>query len=298
MTLRHMTIFVSVHEAGSITKAATALHLAQPSVSQAIKELENYYGISLFDRIGRGIRPTESGKAFYNYALHIVSLFNEMEQTIKNWDSMGIIRIGASITIGTHILPLIIKAYEHQYPNLEIKVIIRQSAAIEQLILEDKIDIALIEAQPKQADILSVPFMEDELCAIVPPNHPLLHIVETTLVDMAQYPFLMRESGSAGRQILEACFELQDIHIQPRWESTSTQAIVKAVSVGLGVAVLPYLLVQKDIEEGNVCQIMLAHPLKRHLNIIYHKNKFLTENMKAFIALCKDIDKLNIHYKF
>ena len=78
MTLRHMTIFVSVHEAGSITKAATALHLAQPSVSQAIKELENYYGISLFDRIGRGIRPTESGKAFYNYALHIVSLFNEI----------------------------------------------------------------------------------------------------------------------------------------------------------------------------------------------------------------------------
>lgn len=294
MTLRHMIIFVAVYEAGSITKAATALHLAQPSVSQAIKELENYYGIGLFDRIGRGIRPTESGKAFYNYALHIVSLFNEMEQTIKNWDSMGILRIGASITIGTHILPLIIKSYEQQYPNLEIKVIVKQSASIEQLILENKIDIALIEAQPEQTDIVSVPFMEDELCAIVPPNHPLLFTGEITLADMTQYPFLMREPGSAGRQILEAYFELQDIHIQPFWESTSTQTIVKAVSVGLGVAVLPYLLVQKDIKAGNVCQVTLTQPLKRHLNIIYHKNKFLTENMKAFIALCKDIDHLNI----
>ena len=294
MTLRHMIIFVAVYEAGSITKAATALHLAQPSVSQAIKELENYYGIGLFDRIGRGIRPTESGKAFYNYALHIVSLFNEMEQTIKNWDSMGILRIGASITIGTHILPLIIKSYEQQYPNLEIKVIVKQSASIEQLILENKIDIALIEAQPEQTDNVSVPFMEEERCAIEPPNHPLLINGEITLADMAQYPFLMREPGSAGRQILEAYFELQDIHIQPLWESTSTQAIVKAVSVGLGVAVLPYLLVQKDIKAGNVCQVTLTQPLKRHLNIIYHKNKFLTENMKAFIALCKDIDHLNI----
>lgn len=287
MTLRHMTIFVSVYECNSITKAASKLHLAQPSVSQAIKELENYYGICLFDRIGRGIRPTESGKSFYNYAIHIVSLFNEMEQTIKNWDFMGVLRIGASITIGTHILPILVKQYEQVYPKLQIKVIIKQSAAIEQLIVEDKIDIALIEAEPEQSDIIAISFMEDHLCAIASKKHPLAQKSTVTLEDMNKYPFLMREQGSAGRQILDAYFSLHNIHVQPLWESSSTQAIVKAVSVGLGVAVLPYLLVEKDIKDGNVCQLNLQQPLKRSLNIIYHKNKFLTDNMKSFIELCQ-----------
>ena len=109
MTLRHLHIFVSVYEHKSITKAANTLHIAQPSVSLAIKELGEYYGVQLFDRIGRGITPTEAAKHLYGYAIHIVSLFNEMEQHIKNWDNIGTLRIGASITIGTHILPELIK---------------------------------------------------------------------------------------------------------------------------------------------------------------------------------------------
>lgn len=100
MTLRHLHIFVSVYEHKSITKAANTLHIAQPSVSLAIKELGEYYGVQLFDRIGRGITPTEAAKHLYGYAIHIVSLFNEMEQHIKNWDNIGTLRIGASITIG------------------------------------------------------------------------------------------------------------------------------------------------------------------------------------------------------
>lgn len=80
MTLRHMKIFVTVYQHSSVTKAAGELHLAQPSVSLAVKELEEYYGIRLFERIGRGIRPTEAGSEFYSYALHIVSLFEDMEK--------------------------------------------------------------------------------------------------------------------------------------------------------------------------------------------------------------------------
>ena len=109
MTLRHMKIFVTVYQHSSVTKAAGELHLAQPSVSLAVKELEEYYGIRLFERIGRGIRPTEAGSEFYSYALHIVSLFEDMEKKIKNWDTLGTIRIGTSITIGTHVLPALIK---------------------------------------------------------------------------------------------------------------------------------------------------------------------------------------------
>ena len=97
---------------------------------------EEYYGVSLFERIGRGITPTEAGKEFYGYAIHIVDLFEEMEKKIRNWDTLGKLRLGASITIGTHILPVLIQRYQKEFAKLRIEVIIDKSAVIEEHILE------------------------------------------------------------------------------------------------------------------------------------------------------------------
>ena len=286
-----MRIFVSVFQKNSITKAAQELHLAQPSVSPAVRELEDYYGIRLFDRIGRHIAPTECGKEFYRYAVHIVSLFNEMEKKMRNWDTFGTLRIGASITIGTHILPVLIHRYQDQFPDLMIEAKVSKSASVEDEIIHNGIDLGLIETQPSHPDLRAVPFMTDSMCAITAPDHPLASVKSISLAELSRFPFLMREKGSAGRKLLDAAFSLQQITVSPRWESTSTQALVKAVAEGLGVSVLPYLIVKKDIEEGTVRQIPLNQPIRRNLNVIYHKSKFLTDNMKSFIELCKKYGK-------
>lgn len=287
MTLRHMKIFVTVFQQDSITGAARELHLAQPSVSLAIKELENYYGLRLFERIGRHISPTEGGKEFYGYAVHIVSLFQEMEKKMKNWDAVGSIRIGTSITIGTHILPALTRRFQREYPKLHLEAIISKSSDIEQHILNNSIDIGLIETQPEHPELTFIPFMEDTMCAIVPCHHPLTRQTDVSLSQLAEYPFLMREHGSAGREILDAALSLQQISVRPVWESSSTQAIVRGVSEGIGVAVLPYLLVERDIREKLVAMVPLTEPIRRNLNIIYHKSKYLTPNMLAFIDLCQ-----------
>ena len=286
MTLRHMKIFVTVFQQGSITGAARELHLAQPSVSLAIKELENYYGLRLFERIGRHISPTEGSKEFYNYAIHIVSLFQEMEKKMKNWDAVGSIRIGTSITIGTHILPALTRRFQRKYPELRLEAFISKSSDIEQHLLNNSIDIGLIETQPEHPELTFTPFMEATMCAIVPCHHPLAGQAEISLPQLAEYPFLMREHGSAGREILDAAFALKQISVRPVWESSSTQAIVRGVSEGIGVAVLPYLLVERDIEEGLVAMVSLTEPIRRNLNIIYHKSKYLTPNMLAFVEMC------------
>lgn len=287
MTLRHMKLFIAVYQNQGVTKAAHQLHLAQPSISLAIRELEDYYGVRLFDRIGRRILPTECGKEFYGYAIHILSLFDEMEKKIKNWDTIGTLRVGASMTIGTHLLPEIIKQFQNTFPSLTIEAVIHTSSTIEQHILNNTIDIGLIENTPNHSDILFEPFMKDSLCAIVPPEHPLTKKNVVTLLELAKYPFLMREKGSAGREILDAHFALEQLSIKPLWESTSTQAIIKGVETGLGIAILPYLLVESNINDGSVKQVSLTKPLQRDLNIIYHKSKYLTSNMKSFISLCK-----------
>lgn len=215
MTLRHMKIFVTVFQQGSITGAARELHLAQPSVSLVIKELENYYGLRLFERIGRHISPTEGSKEFYNYAIHIVSLFQEMEKKMKNWDAVGSIRIGTSITIGTHILPALTRRFQRKYPELRLEAFISKSSDIEQHLLNNSIDIGLIETQPEHPELTFTPFMEDTMCAIVPCHHPLAGQAEISLPQLAEYPFLMREHGSAGREILDAAFALKQISVRP-----------------------------------------------------------------------------------
>ena len=291
MTLRHMRIFVCAFQHSSITKAAEELHLAQPSVSLAVKELEEYYGIRLFERMGRRIYPTEAGKEFYGYALHIVSLFDDMEKRIKNWDTLGVLRVGTSITIGTHILPQLVKRYQHRYPDIRIEVVISNSSDIEEHVLNNTVDLGLIETQPEHPTIHALPFMRDELCAIVPCQSPLAEQDSVTLSQLAEYPFLMREKGSAGREILDLCFSMRQLSVQPLWESTSTQAIVKGVEEGIGVAVLPYLLVERDIKEKVVRMLPFEEPLVRDLNVIYHQSKFLTHSMSRFIALCQRFGK-------
>ena len=223
---------------------------------------------------------------FYGYALHIVSLFDEMERHVKNWDALGTLCIGTSITIGTHILPALMKSFQALYPDVKVQAVVNNSADIEQNVLNNTIDLGLIETQPEHEDLCSVPFMQDTLCAVVPPDHPLADQDTVTLRELADYPFLMREHGSAGREILDACFSAQQLTVHPCMESSSTQAIVSSVAEGLGVAVLPGLLVERDVRDGLVAVLPISPRLNRNLNVIYHKSKYLTPNMCAFKDLC------------
>ena len=125
MTIRHLKIFLSVCKNNfNTTKTAGELHMTQPAVSLAIKELEQYYGVALFDRIGKRLKIKEAGQRFCEYSAHIISMFDDMEKGMKDWDSFGVIRIGASITIGSQFLPYYAKAFYSRYPGTQIKVTI------------------------------------------------------------------------------------------------------------------------------------------------------------------------------
>lgn len=287
MTLKHMRIFVKVYQNQSITKAAQELHTVQPAVSIAVKELENYYGIPLFDRISRHIYPTEHGKRFYQYALHIVSLFEEMETQIRDWDKLGEFRVGSSITIGTSFLPLRIKEFRGLYPSIHISAHIKNSESIIQYILDNQLDIALVEGSVTHPQIAQEPFLSDHLCLIAAPDHPLAAKDSVTTKELENYDFLLREPGSAGRNMIAGIFAGQNLHIRLIWESTSTQALICGVQNGLGLSVLPYLLVKEELAKGSICNITISDAdLSRKYYIIYHKNKYLTRSALDFINLC------------
>ncbi len=289
MTLRHLKIFVAVCEYGSITHAAEHLFLAQPAVSVAISELEKYYGVPLFDRISRKLYITEAGKHLLEYALHITSLFQEMETEIKNADSLGSLRIGSSITIGTHFMPNFVRNFSSLFPEIKIKVIIQNSKQIENLVLQNDLDFALIEGVLHNKHLISETLMEDELALICGQNHPFAQQEKVPLQELQQQSFLLREPESGTRELFDSTLLTYGVSIEPEWESISTTAIIQAVIQGLGISALPYPLVKNYLQTQQLHRFYLKETdFKRKFFIIYHKNKYLTKSARSFLSICKN----------
>lgn len=289
MTLKHLKIFTVVYQNLNITKAAKLLHMTQPAVSRSIKELEGYYGTCLFDRMNHKLFPTDCGKELYERAMHITNSFDTLEQELKNWDEAGTLRIGASITLGNFIIPDVVARYKKIYPNVEIKVQVSNSANLQKCLLDNTIDLALIEGNISTPNLMSRLIDTDHLCTICPPNHPLKKKKDIYLKDLMEYPLLLREPGSAGRAYIDNVFALQDLSLNPTWESVSTQALVKAVSYNLGISILPFKLIEKDISSHIIDQLTIKdESFIRKNYLVWHKDKYFTKSAKLFIQYCFD----------
>lgn len=288
MTLRHLKIFVTVCETGSATAAGEKLYIAQPSISLALSELEDYYGIKLFDRIAKRLHITEAGKHFLQYATHIVGLFEDMEKEVKNFDAMGFIRIGTSITIGNYLLPDYVAQFKQTHPNMDVKVVIDNSDKIQQYVLSNQVDVGLVEGIVHSTYIVENKFRDDELVLICGNSHLFANQKNINIYKLQQESMILREPGSAGREIFDSMMITHGLEISPAWESTSTQAIVRAVQANLGLSVLPYLLVKDALDRKEISQFTIKGiRFERSFSVIYHRNKFLTESAKDFISLCK-----------
>lgn len=285
MTLRHMKIFVKVCRCKSATEAAEKLGIAQPAVSLAIRELERYYGVRLFDRISHRLFLTEEGKQLLLYAEKIVSLFDEAESGLHNRDFFGMVRIGSSVTVGTCLLPDYVQRFRSQYPKIKVQVTVDNSAAIEKKVLENQLDFALIEGNIHSSSIVCHRFRKDELVLVCGAND-LSCPDELSPEQLAGLPFLLREHGSGTRELFDSALLTRGITVTPEWESISTEALVSAVSHGLGVSVLPLRLVERDLSEGKLKRIHIRGlTLGRYFSRIHHKDKNLSRYVQAFWKL-------------
>jgi len=292
MTIRHLKIFLSVCSNDyNTTRAAEELLMTQPAVSLAIKELEQYYGVVLFDRMGRRLKITECGRKLREYSSHIVAMFDEMEKGMKNWDYFGVIRVGCSITIGSQFLPNYVKAFYSRYPGREVRAIVGPSDQLEEKILDNELDFALIEGFSHIPSLVSEEYMEDSLTVICPADGRFRQGQTITQEEFRRQRFLLREHGSGTRETFDRVIEQAGFTVSPVWEAMSTTALVNAVINGLGIAVIPHRMVVGPLEHKLVTAVKVEGlDFKRKFNIIYHKEKFLTSSAKAFMELCRNYE--------
>lgn len=284
MTIRHLKTFCAVCEEGGITRAAEKLCVAQPSVSQTIGELERYYGVSLFDRVGRRLVLTPEGERLRVKAQEAIASFSEFEEAARDTKARHIIRIGSSVTAGQMVLPRLIAAIETTLDRAECRAIADSAAAVEQLVEEGSLDFALVEGSVSRALAAEAVF-SDRLLAVCSAEMKIKNTLSPS--ELVSLPLLLRRRGSASRDLLDERLSALGLKAQPKLSSSSNSVLLAAAREGLGVAVLPEALVAAELAAGRLKEVRIQGPefSRRWFAVRRQDKKFTPAQQQAYELL-------------
>ena len=284
MTIRHLKTFCAVCEEGGITRAAEKLCVAQPSVSQTIGELERYYGVSLFDRVGRRLVLTPEGERLRVKAQEAIASFSEFEEAARDTNARHVIRIGSSVTAGQMVLPRLIAAIEATLDRAECRAIADSAAAVEQLVEEGSLDFALVEGSVSRALAAEAVF-SDRLMAVCSAGMKIKNTLSPA--ELVSLPLLLRRRGSASRDLFDERLSALGLKAQPKLSSSSNSVLLAAAREGLGVAVLPEALVAADLSAGRLKEVRIQglELSRRWFAVRRQDKKFTPVQQQAFELL-------------
>lgn len=291
MNERKLRIFYEVSKELNMTKAAEKLYVSQPSISQAINDLENDLGVKLFDRIGKKLFLTYEGDTFLKYTRRILNIYDEAIKVIKEMSTLkrGKLKIGASTTIGIYILPDIIGSFSKIYDNIDISLIIENTENIVKLIEENKIDIAFVEGPTHSDEIDVKKFCDDELVFITSKNHPWVRAKKIFQGDIVKEKIILREEGSGTREVFMTALKEKSIDCNIFMELGHTEAIKKAVEAGLGISCISKRCIKDEVNYGKlVVSSIEGLKIKRDLYVIHHKDKYISKTINTFLEFSKE----------
>ncbi len=282
-TIRQLEAFIATAEFKKMSEAAKHLYISQPTISQIISELEKEYQTKLFERSAKELRITPAGSLLLKSAREILAIHKTLEQNMKTINSIRLLRIGATMTVGANIIGKIIQRMNELYPDIDIFVTISNTDQIEQLLLHNELDIALIEGIITNKDLATKPALLDRLCVICGREHPFAGRSMLHAEDLRDQNFILREKGSGTRAIFETFMNIQNIPYHVKWESNSTPAIIDAVSRNLGLGFLSERCVSEKISSGILfhCPIEEIN-LERYFYLCYSRFHPMTSPMQDF----------------
>lgn len=285
MTFEQLRIFAAVAEREHLTQAASALRLTPSAVSAAIKSLENFYGIHLFDRVGRGIRLTREGGLFLHEAKGILAKVKSTEALLAELGNLktGSLDIQASQTIANYWLPQRLLAFSQAYPGIAINVAIGNTASVAAAVVAGDAEFGFIEGFLDEPTLALSPVGADKLVVVASASQKLA--AQCELEDLR---WIMREPGSGTRSVFER--SLRDMGIDPNRLDValvlpSNEALLTAVMSGSCVTALSENIVKPFIENGQLQVVDLDLPLRR-FTLLRHKERHLTAPARKFEPYC------------
>jgi DNA-binding transcriptional LysR family regulator len=279
-----------VVELRSFTKAAEAVLLSQPTVSEHIRSLEEMLGEKLLDRLGRDVLPTPAGQILYRHARRILRLREEAIQAITNYKGQlsGRLIIGASTIPGTYILPKIIGSFKTLYPSIQLMLRISGTGEIVEAVLQGDLEIGLVGSKWKDRRLKAEEIFSDELVLTVYPEHPWRSRKEVAMEEIYGQPFILRERDSGTRMVMSQILEARDFdfsRLRVVAEVSTTQAVVQSIKARIGISILSQQAVQEEIERGALVAVSIRGiHLFRPFYLVQRTNRQLSPLCEAFLV--------------
>jgi DNA-binding transcriptional LysR family regulator len=278
-TVHQLTVFRTVAQHLSYTRAAESLYLSQPAVAQQVKTLEQVLGLRLFTRSGRGIVLTSAGQEFLVHAERLLALLAETTPVVHEIHTLerGSVVIGASTSAGTYVVPPLLGAFHACYPQIHVTLMVAHRHSIEENLLVHQIDLGVmgfIERRERFVVELLRPY---ELVVVASPFHRLAGHSAISLRDLQKETLLMRERESVTRLATELHFAQAGMPIPASLELGNIEATKEGVVAGLGIAVLPHDSVALELAGGDLVVLdVQGFPLQRQWYIVHVKGRRLS----------------------
>ncbi|MBR9973424.1 LysR family transcriptional regulator [Magnetospirillum sulfuroxidans] len=291
MNLHHLRVFHAAAQAGGITAGAARLNLSQPAASREIKELEIRLGVTLLDRSSRGLSLTEAGRDLLDYARRIFALEQAAEARLRDLAGLegGRLLLGASNTIGNHLLPPLLARFAALYPGIEITLLVSNSQQVRQRLDDDQLNLGFVEGPAVGEDVNHRAIGHDRIIAVATIGHPLTLAGTLSATDLADRVAVAREPGSGTRASIDEAYAVLGQTYRPAITVGTAEALKNLLLAG-GMAWVPRLSVLPELRSGRLVELAVADlVIERPLTMIWRKGRTLAPAARAFADLvCED----------
>jgi DNA-binding transcriptional LysR family regulator len=297
MDLRQLEIIRAIAETGSFTAAGEKLHVSQSAISRQILLLEEELGEPVFHRIGRRIRITPAGESLLQLSNRV---FQDLEETVsaisdKQESLRGTMRLVGGMTVCLYVFPALLAEVRRVHPDIDLKITVGSAERCIAMLRSGFGDLGLITLPVEASDLVSVPVLQEELLLITYPAHPLAKKKQVTPADLARQPFILFETGSVTRRIVEQFFMRERIEPDIVMETENVEIIKAMVRHGLGISIIPWQAAADDVRTKQLfCTRIAGHSLHRETGWLYPKMtrlpRMVTEVLRVFDLVRPTLD--------
>lgn len=290
MTLRQLQVFRSVCEQRSYSRAAEEMALTQPAVSLQIRQLEELVGQPLFDYLGKKLHLTEAAEALRRASEDIFGRLESLDMQLA--DLQGSLQGQLSLAVESsakYFVPHLFAAFRREYPEVSLQLVVVNHAQAVKRLSANRDDLLIMSLVPAELSLEFLPFLNNPIVAVAPPQHPLCSRGPLTLQDLTAWPLLVREPGSGTRRACEEYCHQKRAHFAQTLEVGSMEGQCEGVIAGLGLALLPRHAVRRELDCGALRELPVAElPLLRSWCVVHPRGKYLSPVAQAFFAFVRN----------
>jgi len=294
MELREIRTFLEVADLKSFCRAAEKLKYSQAAVTVQIKQLEKELNVHLFDRIGKQTTLTHEGEMFYQYASEIMRNVAYARNALgQSSELTGRLVIGTIESICSTLFPPLIREYHHRYPGVNINIVVDSPGALLNMMNSNQVDMVyFLDRRMYDAKWVKILEKPEEIIFAASKDHIFAKVTGLTIDQVITQPLILTEKDASYRFILEQYLASDDKKLHPFLEIGNTEFIIKLLKQNEGISFLPEFTIKKDMELGSLTALsMREFHLRTWRQIVYHKDKWLSREMKAFMELVLEMEE-------